>query len=58
MIAGKKRFPEPLNMEELKILEQAQVPKRMKQAPHWAVCVFDEWDTNRTTVRQVLIASI
>ena len=50
--AGKKRFAELLNVEELKTLEEAQVPKRLrtKQATHWAVRVFDEWVTSRNTV--------
>ena len=50
VVAGKKRFTEPLNVEELKTLEQAQVPKQTKQATHWAVHVFNEWITSRNTI--------
>ena len=50
VVAGKKRFAEPLNVEELKTIEEAQVPKRMKQATHWALRAFDEWVTSRNTI--------
>ena len=36
-----------MNGEELKDLAVAPVPKRTKQATHWAVRVFDEWVAHR-----------
>ena len=34
----------------VKTLKEAQVPKWMKQATHWAVHAFDEWVTSKNTV--------
>ena len=36
-------------MEELKTLDELHIPKRIKQATHWAVHTFDEWVANRNT---------
>ena len=45
----KPRFAPPLQPEDLKNLEKPVVPKKTKQATHWAIRVFNDWISERNS---------